>query len=53
MPRMSFNLREPKICVVRIHATNFFSSWSAKNLQEDIDSVSTRTCMLHLIQHRK
>lgn len=32
MPRMSFNLREPKICITWIHASNFFSSWSTKNL---------------------
>lgn len=32
---MSFDLREPKICIIRVHATNFFSSWSTKNLQQD------------------
>ena len=30
---MGFDLRESKICIIRIHASNFFSSWSAKNLE--------------------
>jgi hypothetical protein len=35
VPRMSFNLGESKIGIIRVHTTNFFSSWSTKNLQED------------------
>jgi hypothetical protein len=36
MPRMSLYLRKPELGVVRIHASNFFSGWGAKNLTRSI-----------------
>lgn len=32
VPWVGFYLRESKICVIWIHASNFFASWSTKNL---------------------
>ena len=43
MPRMRFYLREPKIRITRIHASNFFSSWSTQDLKEGI-YISTQQC---------
>jgi len=39
MPRMSFDMGESEICIIGVHASNFFSSRSAKNLQEDTSIV--------------
>lgn len=36
VPWMGFNLWKFKLCVIRIHAFNFFSSWSTQNLHENI-----------------
>jgi hypothetical protein len=45
VPRMRFDLREPKISIIRVHTPNFLSSWSPKypdNLYKLVNSVFTR-----------
>jgi len=32
---MSFDMGESEICIIRVHAPNFFPSRSAKNLKEN------------------
>lgn len=34
VPRVSFYLWKPKLCIVRVHATYFLTGWCTKNLQE-------------------
>ena len=38
VPRVSFYLWKPKVCIIRIHTPNFLTSWSTKNLQNNISN---------------